>query len=263
MDLGLKGKVALVGGASKGLGKAVALGLAHEGARVAMISHDRGRIEAAAMEVREVSGAEALAISADLSRAEDIQRAVDETARRFGTIHILVTNTGGPPSGPFVSLTEEQWQSAVNGTLLMPVRLSQAVIPFMQKQKWGRIIHMASSSVKQPIEDLMLSNSIRSAVIGLGKTQALELAKDGILVNSVLPGWTKTERVDQLVQNRAKKNHTTPAEAAAAIEREIPLGRMGKPEEFANVVVFLASECASFVDGVALPVDGGNIRTPF
>ncbi len=263
MDLGLENKIALVAGASKGLGKAVALGLAREGAHVAIISRDATRIEAAAQDIRNATGAQVLAITADVTRAEDIQRAVDETVKAFSAIHILVTNAGGPPPAAFMALTDEQWQSAVNLTLMSAVRMSHAVVPLMQKQKWGRIIHLGSYSVKHPIENLMLSNSIRSAVVGLGKTQAMELAKDGILVNSVLPGWTVTERVEILMRDRAARSRHTPQEEAAVIEKEIPLGRMGKPEEFANVVVFLASECASYVNGVALQVDGGATRTAF
>lgn len=263
MDLGLKNKIALVAGASKGLGKAVALGLAREGAHVAIISRDHARIEAAAQDIRNATGAQVLAITADVTRAVDIQRAVDETVKTFGTIHILVTNAGGPPPAAFMALTDEQWQSAVNLTLMSAVRMSHAVVPLMQKQKWGRIIHLSSYSVKHPIENLMLSNSIRSAVVGLGKTQAMELARDGILVNNVLPGWTVTERVEQLLTDRATRNQSNLRDEFAKIEKEIPMGRMGKPEEFANVVVFLASECASYVNGVALPIDGGATRTAF
>ncbi len=263
MNLGLQNKIALIAGASKGLGKAVALGLAREGAQVAIISRDQARIEQAAQEIREATGAIVLAIAADVTRAEDIQRAVDETVKKFGTIHILVTNAGGPPPAPFTAITDAQWQSAINLTLLSAVRLSQAAVPFMQKQKWGRIIHLGSYSVKHPVDGLMLSNSIRAAVVGLGKTQAIELAKDGILVNSVLPGWTVTERVEQLMGDRAARNQTTARDEAAKIEKEIPLGRMGQPEEFANVVVFLASERASYVNGIAVSVDGGITRTPF
>ena len=263
MDLGLKNKVALVAGASKGLGKAVALGLAREGAHVAIISRDPVHIQAAAKDIREATGAQVLAITADVTRAEDIQRAVDETVKTFGAIHILITNAGGPPPAAFMALTDEQWQSAVNLTLMSAVRMSHAVVPLMQRQKWGRIIHLSSYSVKHPIENLMLSNSIRSAVVGLGKTQAMELARDGILVNSVLPGWTVTERVEQLLTDRAARNQSNLRDEFAKIEKEIPMGRMGKPEEFANVVVFLASECASYVNGVALPIDGGATRTAF
>jgi len=263
MDLGLKNKIAFVAGASKGLGKAVALGLAREGAHVAIVSRDATRVNAAANDIRQATGANVLAITADVTRADEIERAISETVAAFGTIHILVTNAGGPPPGAFVALSEEQWQSAINLTLMSAVRMSRAVVPMMQKQKWGRILHISSYSVKHPVENLMLSNSIRAAVVGLGKTQAIELAKDGILVNSILPGWTATERVENLMRDRAARSGRTPQDETGMIEKDIPLGRLGKPEEFANVVVFLASECASYVNGVALAVDGGVTRTAF
>ncbi len=263
MDLGLQNKTALVAGASKGLGKAIALGLAHEGARVAIFARDAARLEQAAIEIRDATGAEILPLVADVTRADDIQRAVEAAAQKFGALHILVTNTGGPPSGAFASLTDQQWQSAVNLTLMSAVRLSAAAVPLMQKQKWGRILHVCSYSVKQPVDNLMLSNSIRSAVVALGNTQAIELGKDGILVNSICPGWTLTERVDEIMQDRAKRNGTRAHDERAKIEKEIPLGRMAMPEELANAVVFLASERASYISGVCLLVDGGITRTAF
>ncbi len=264
MDLGLQNKVALVACASKGLGKAVALGLAREGANVAIFSHNQERIEAAAKEIRDATGAQVLAIVADVMRADDLQRAVDETVKKFGTIHILVTNgAGGPPPGAFVALTQEQWRSNLDMMLMMPIRLSQAVVPFMRKQKWGRIIHLASHSVKHPIDNLILSNAIRPAVVALAKTQSVELAKEGILVNSVAPGWTETKRVEEILRSRSQRNQTDIREEYALVEHEIPVGRLARPEELANVVVFLASERASFVNGVCLQVDGGETRTPF
>lgn len=263
MDLGLKGKVALVAGASKGLGKAVALGLAREGANVAIFSRDKARIELAAQEIRATTGAQVLAIVADASRAADAQRAVDETVKKYGALHIVVTNAGGPPPALFVDITDEQWQNAVDLTLMSAVRLSRAVIPHMQKNKWGRIIHLGSLTIKQPYDNLMLSNSIRAAVIGLAKTQSNELAKFGILVNTVSPGIIETDRVVQLMESRAKRNGTTEREEYALAEKNVPLGRVGRPEEFANMVVFLASERASFITGTHLIVDGGETRTPF
>lgn len=263
MDLGLNGKIAIVAGASKGLGRAVALGLAREGAKVAILSRDQARIQSAARELSQQSGSQVVGIAADVSKLDDVQRAVDQAAKQFGTINILVTNAGGPPPGTFLNLTDEQWKQAVDLTLMSAVRLSHAVIPHMQKNKWGRIIHLGSFTVKYPAENLIFSNSIRAAVVGLGKTQAGELGKDNILVNSVLPGWTETERVTQLLEDRAKRANTSVDEAYASIARQVPLGRMGKPEEFANAVVFLASERASYINGVYLLVDGGITPTAF
>jgi 3-oxoacyl-[acyl-carrier protein] reductase len=263
MDLGLKNKVALVAAASKGLGKAVALGLAREGAHVAIFSRDRTRIETAAKEISAATGAQVLALVADAMRLDDVQRAVDETVKNFGTLHIVVTNAGGPPTGEFVTLTDGQWQTAVDLTLMSAVRLSRAAIPHLQKQNWGRILHLGSLTIKQPYENLMLSNSIRAAVLGLAKTQSNELAKYGILVNMVSPGIIETDRVVQLMESRAKRNSTTAREEYALAEKKVPLGRVGQPEEFANAVVFLASERASFITGAHLIVDGGETQTPF
>ena len=207
MDLGLKDKVALVAGASQGLGKAVALGLAREGVHVAILSRDQARIQAAAKEIQETTGIQVLGLAADVSRGEEIDRAVSETVTRFGTIHIAVTNAGGPPPMPFVEIGDDLWQKYVDQTLMSAVRLSRAAIPFMQKQKWGRIIHMTSHTIKHPIENLMLSNSIRAAVVGLAKTQSFELAPHGILVNSVGPGVTDTARIRQLFADRAQRRH--------------------------------------------------------
>lgn len=263
MDLGLKAKVALVAGASKGLGKAVALGLAREGATIAILSREQARVDAAAKEIRDATGAPVIGIAADVARAQDVERAVAETVKKFGMIHILITNAGGPPPMPFVEISDDLWQKYVEQILLSAVRLSRAAIPFMQKQKWGRIIHMTSHTIKHPIDNLMLSNSIRAAVVGLAKTQSFELARDGILVNSVGPGVTDTDRIKQLFSDRAQRNQTTLEREYAAAAKNIPMGRIGQPEEFANVIAFLASERASFVNGVYIQIDGGEQRTPF
>jgi 3-oxoacyl-[acyl-carrier protein] reductase len=263
MDLGLKDKVALVAGASKGLGYAAARSLVREGVRVAICSRDALRIESAAEALHRETDAPVFAAVVDVTRAEEITRWVNGVAERFGTIHICVTNTGGPPSMPFVDLDDALWQAWLNQTLMSAVRLARAVIPYMQKQKWGRIIHLASYSVKNPVPNLMLSNSIRSAVVALGKTQADELAADGILVNCVLPGWTETERVGELMEARAKRESISVAEAFARLRATIPVKRLGRPEELGDAVAFLASERASYITGVALTVDGGGSRFPF
>jgi len=260
MDLGLRGKVALVTAASRGLGRAVALQLAQEGTSVAICARREEPLEATARTIRKTTGAEVLAVPADVSVPEDVDRLVKTTLDRFGRIDVLVTNAGGPPPGRFLDLTPADWEAAVQLTLMSAVRLCYAVVPAMREQGEGSIVAMTSISVKQPLPNLLLSNSIRLAVVGLMKTLADELAPDGIRVNVVCPGWTRTERVEQLLQDRAVRNGTTPDEEAAKIAAAIPLGRMGTPEEFARVVAFLASPAASYITGVSLLVDGGMYR---
>lgn len=263
MDLGLKDKVALVAAASKGLGKAVAMGLAREGAKVAICARGEETMKATAQEIEAATGSEVLAIRADLTKPSDIKHLVETTAQHFGRIDILFTNAGGPPPGRFVELTPEQWQAAVDLTLMSAVHLCYKVVPYMRRQGGGRIITSTSVSVKQPLDNLVLSNSIRLAVIGLTKSLSNELARDNILVNSVCPGWTRTERVEELMRDRAAREGITIEEAFAGIEKDIPLGRMATPEEFANLVVFLASERASYITGAAIQVDGGFYKGIF
>ena len=259
MDLGLKDRVALVTAASKGLGKATALQFACEGAKVALCARSE-LIESAADEIRGQTGADVLALRADVSRTEDVERLIQATVERFGGLDILVTNAGGPPAAGFVDIDLETWQKAVDLTLLSAVRLIKAALPHLLKSSAPAILTVTSYSVKQPIVNLTLSNSIRLAVIGLTKTLSQELGADRIRVNSILPGWTYTERVEELIAARAAKSGKSPQEEAAAIIATIPLGRMGRPEEFANAAVFLCSPAASFVNGAMLQVDGGIIK---
>lgn len=263
MDLGLKNKVALVTAASQGLGLAVAKALAVEGARVAICARNGERLATAADEIHAAGGGDVLTVVADVSQGDDARRFVDQAAARFGRVDILVTNAGGPPPGEFLDLDEAAWRRGVDLTLMSAVNLCYAAVPHMQTAGGGRIIAIASVSVKQPLRNLTLSNAIRAAVVGLTKTLSIELAPYSILVNSVLPGWTLTDRVRQLVQARASKQGVSPEEIGKAIVADIPLQRMARPEEFAAVVAFLASDRASYITGAAIPVDGGSIRSPF
>lgn len=264
MDLGLKNKIVIVSGASQGLGFASALSFAREGAKVAMCSRKKDRIELAADKIKaEVPGADVLALTADMTAALSIQQFVYQVIEKWGSIHVCITNTGGPPSIQFMEATDEIWQQSFNLTLMSAVRLSRAVIPAMQQQHWGRIIHICSASVKNPIPNLLMSNAIRSAVVAMSKTQSNELASDNILVNCLLPGWTDTERVTEIMGAKAKYQQISVEEAYTLRKNMIPLKRMGTPAEIADSVVFLASERASFITGTILTVDGGETRVPF
>jgi 3-oxoacyl-[acyl-carrier protein] reductase len=260
MDLQLNGQVALVTAASKGLGKASAKALAEEGARVAICARS-DVLDQAAAEIRSETGAEVLAIRADLTVPADIERFVQTSLDHFGRIDILVANAGGPPPGNFLDLTPEDWQEAANLTLMSAVRLCYAVVPAMLKQSSGSIVAIESISVKQPIDNLILSNSIRMAVIGMLKSMANELGPKGIRVNSINPTFTWTERVAQLLENRAAAKGTTVEEEAAQAAAAIPLGRIGDVEEFGRAVAFLASPAVSFIHGHALMFDGGATRS--
>jgi 3-oxoacyl-[acyl-carrier protein] reductase len=259
MQTGLTGKVALVCAASRGLGKAAARGLAAEGARVAMCARHMPTLQAAAAEIQAETGAEVLAIAADLSRRSDIARLVDQTVQYFGGLDILVTNSGGPKAGLFSATTESDWRDAIDLVLLSTVLLCMEAVPHMRRGG-GRIINVTSISAKQPIAGLMLSNALRPAVTGFSKTLANELARDGILVNCVAPGYTRTDRVIELAEATAAREGV-PAEAVEKrTVQNIPLGRMAEPSEFADLVVFLASDRGRYITGTTIPVDGGYLR---
>jgi 3-oxoacyl-[acyl-carrier protein] reductase len=259
MDLGIRNRVAMVAAASKGLGRAIAEALAAEGCRLSICSRSLDTLEP----VREALGGETLAVACDVSNANDLQRWYDETVARFGQVDILVTNTGGPPAAPFMKLTEEQWQSGIDSTLLNVVRLSRMVIPGMQERKWGRLVHLTSFVAKQPVELLTVSSTLRAGLSGLTKTLADQVARDGITVNAVLPGHFLTGRQTHLAELRAEEQGITPEEYLRKSEQLIPMGRFGKPAELANVVAFLCSERASYVTGASLQIDGGLYRGTF
>ena len=263
MDLQLKNKCALVTGASRGLGYAVTLGLLREGCRVAINSRDDVKLRTAAESLRAETGGEAFPIPADVSVLGAAETIVSEAALVLGGLDILICNAGGPPPGAFESFDDAAWQKAVDISFMSHVRLIRAALPFLRQSATPSVLTITSFTVKQPLSNLILSNSVRLATIGLTKSLALELGGEGVRFNSILPGWTETERVSQLMTARAQTSGATPQEETAKQAKEIPLGRMGRPEEFANAAVFLVSPAASYVTGVMLQVDGGVIRGMF
>jgi 3-oxoacyl-[acyl-carrier protein] reductase len=261
MDLGLKNRVAIVAAASKGLGRAAALELAQEGARVAVCARKQADIEQAAAELRRDTGAEILAMAADVTQAADIERLVAKTVESWGAVDILVNNAGGPPAGHFMEFDDAAWLKAFELTLLSVVRFCRAVIPHMQRQGYGRIINITSTSVKQPIDELLLSNSIRPGVIGLAKSLALQLARDGITVNNVCPGRILTQRTYDVAKTRSEREGIPVEDIVNGLGAAIPIGRLGRPEELSALIAFLASERASYITGVTIQVDGGIIKS--
>lgn len=256
MEFGLTGKRAIVMAASRGLGFASAIGLAREGCRLIICSRDQPRIDAAAVEIRKATGADVKALVADVSSASEAKRLVDAAVSEYGGLEIVVHNAGGPPAGETLSMTDEQWQKAFEQNLLSFTRIVRAAAPEMNKAGYGRVITIASSSIKQPIPNLALSNALRAGVWGIAKTLSRELASQGILVNVIAPGRIDTERIAELDQANAHKSGKSIEDVRKASVASIPLGRLGRPEELANLVVFLASEAGSYITGQAITVDG-------
>jgi 3-oxoacyl-[acyl-carrier protein] reductase len=254
MELGLKNKVAFVAASSQGLGKAVALELAQEGAKVIINGRNKQSLDVTKDEIEKQTNREVLALVGDLSIAADRATIITSALKTYNTIEILVTNTGGPASGKFEEFKQQDWDKAYNQLLASVVGLVNGFLPVMKQQRWGRIISITSMAVKQPVNNLVLSNSVRASIVGLMKTLSNELAIHNITVNNVMPGYTETERLKELLDNNP---------SFASAKSEIPLGRFGTPEEFAAAVAFLASERASYITGVSLAVDGGWIKGMF
>jgi len=266
MDLGLRGKVALVAAASKGLGRAIAEEFAREGSRVAMCSREESAIAAAAEDIVRKTKGDVLPIAADLSTAEGCEAFVQNAVAAYKTVDILIVNAGGPPPGRFDDLDDAAWQKAHELTLMSAVRLTRLALPIMRKQRSGSIVYSTSTSVRQPTQylNLILSNAVRASVHGMLKTLSSDLAKDGIRVNAVQPGRIATDRLIQLDTDTAKRQGTSPEEVRKRYESSvIPMGRYGKPEEYAAAVVFIASPKASYITGVSLQVDGGMLMSMF
>jgi 3-oxoacyl-[acyl-carrier protein] reductase len=261
MDLGIRGRVAIVAAASKGLGRAVAEELAREGAEVAICARTAADLLKAATRIQSAAGREVFWQAVDVGNAAEVSRFVTSVEKRFGRVDICVTNTGGPPSKLFAATTDEDWRTWIDQLLMSTVYFAQEVLPRMQKRKWGRFLTITSYSVKQPVEGLLLSNSLRAGVTGLVRTLANEYAIHGITVNNLCPGYTRTDRLDDLAGMMAARTGATPEEVFEGWKKLIPAGRLGSPEEFASVATFLASERASYINGVSLTVDGGTTRS--
>jgi 3-oxoacyl-[acyl-carrier protein] reductase len=260
MDLGLKGRGVIVAASSEGIGRAAAEAFAREGAQVAMCARTEKTLRDAAEEIRSKTAAEVYAEPLDVTDAAAVARYVEQVAKRFGRIDVCVTNAGGPPAKNFLSISTDEWRKAVDMNFMSVVYLAKAVIPYMQRHRWGRIITITSISVKQPITDLIMSNSVRAGVVGLVKSLANEFGKDGILVNNVGPGYTATERLKELAGVRALAAGVSQEKIYETWAAEAPVRRLGEPREIADVIVWLASERASYVTGQTVLADGGIYR---
>jgi 3-oxoacyl-[acyl-carrier protein] reductase len=262
MDLGLAGKVAVVGGSSRGIGRAIALALAQEGCSVAICARGQEELEAAAAEIRAQTGAQVLPVVCDMARYDDIQRLVRQTAEAFGRIDIVVNNAGGPPLGTFDDFGDAEWQKAVDQNFLSAVRTIREALPFL-RQRGGRIVNITSVAVKQPIDRLILSNSARLGVVGMAKTLSREVAHDGITVNNVCPGNIATQRLLSLFEARAQREGRPFQEVVADEEDRTPTGFLGEPADVAALVAFLASDKARYISGATIQVDGGSTVAVF
>ena len=263
MNLGITDKTALVTASSRGLGKAIALQLSREGAKVAICSRGEEELYRAKKEIEERAGGKVLAQVADVTDKAQVKKLVNHIAEKFETIDILICNAGGPPAGMAEDFKLTDYHKALELNLLSTVNLCYEALPHMKKQKWGRIVNLTSVSAKQPIENLILSNTARAGVLGFSKSLSSQVAPFGITVNSVCPGYTRTERVENLAKSFEKSGKGSVQDFFQNIEKIIPMGRFGRPYEIASAVVFLCSEAASYITGIALQVDGGYVKSIF
>jgi 3-oxoacyl-[acyl-carrier protein] reductase len=263
MDLGLKGRVAIVAAASKGLGRAVAQEFAKEGCEVAICARTETDLERTAQEIEKACGRNVFRQAMDVRNEGAVRAFVEAVDNKCGRVDICVTNAGGPPAKKFLDITLEEWRAAVELTLLSSVYFAREVLPRMKRNRWGRLLTITSVSVKQPIDGLLLSNSLRAGVAGLAKTLANEFGADGITVNNVCPGYTLTERLDELAEKQARDAGVSREEILQKWSSQVPIGRLARPEEFASLVTYLASERASSINGATIPVDGGWIKSLF
>jgi 3-oxoacyl-[acyl-carrier protein] reductase len=260
MELGLKGRGVIVAASSEGMGRATAEAFAREGAQVAMCARTELTLRQAADEIRTATGAEIYAAPLDVTDAGAVQRFVEQAAKQFGRIDVCVTNAGGPPAKNFLSITPDEWRRAVDQNFMSVVHLAKAVIPYMQRHRWGRILTITSVSVKQPLPELTLSNAVRAAVVGLVKSISNEFGKDGILANNVAPGYTTTERLKELAGTRALAAGVSTQQIYEQWAADAPVRRLADPKEVADTIVWLASERASYITGQTILVDGGIYR---
>jgi len=260
MDLGIKERVAIVAASSRGLGQAVARGLAKEGAKLGLCARNTAALDAAAGQIHRETGAEVMTRALDVTDYGEVRQFVAAVVERFGRLDICVANAGGPPAKSFAETTIEDWRAAADLNLMSTVYFAKEALPVMQRQQGGRFIAITSVAVKQPVEGLILSNAVRSGVSGLIKTLANEYGRYGVLVNNVCPGYTATTRLVELSHRLAGQEGVDPAEIEARWARQTALGRVGRPEEFADLVVYLASERASYITGASIAVDGGLVK---
>ncbi len=260
MDLGLSDKIAVVAASSKGIGKAAAESLAREGAKVVICSRNVEALNAAAKDIQKKTGNEVLPVKCDVTLSKDINNLFETTEKYLGRVDILVCNAGGPPQGTFETLSEHDFSWAIELNLKSTINLSRRAVPGMKARKWGRIIAITSISAKQPLDNLILSNTVRAGVLGFTKSLSTELAPHGITVNSICPGYTATDRLKDFAENLSKATNVTVSQLFTSWERAIPANRLAEPREPAGLITFLASEPAAYITGTAIQIDGGYIK---